>query len=68
VLDLLQHFFHIVEEEDDTGRKTGERSLLFPRYHQLDAVRRKGPNFDRKSSKFLLANFNFTLAPAGLIF
>ena len=29
-----------MEEEDDKGRKTGERSLIFPRYHQLDAVRR----------------------------
>ncbi len=40
VLDLVQHFIQIVEEEDDKGNKTGERSLLFPRYHQLDAVRR----------------------------
>ena len=40
VLDLVQHFTHVVEEEDDKGRKTGKRSLIFPRYHQLDAVRR----------------------------
>jgi type I restriction enzyme R subunit len=40
VLNLIQHFIHEVEEEDDKGRKTGERTLLFPRYHQLDAVRR----------------------------
>ena len=40
VLDLLQQFLHVVEEEDDKGRKTGERSLIFPRYHQLDSVRR----------------------------
>jgi len=40
VLDLIQQFIHIVEEEDDRGRKTGQRTLIFPRYHQLDAVRR----------------------------
>lgn len=40
VLDLIQHFIQVVEEEDDKGRKTGERKLIFPRYHQLDAVRR----------------------------
>jgi len=40
VLDLLQQFIHIVEDEDDRGRKTGKRTLIFPRYHQLDAVRR----------------------------
>lgn len=39
VLGLLQHFIHVVEEEDDRGRKTGERSLIFPRYHQLECVR-----------------------------
>jgi len=40
VLDLLEHFIHEIEVEDDKGRKTDERSLIFPRYHQLDAVRR----------------------------
>jgi len=40
VSNLIQQFVHVVEEEDDKGRKTGERSLIFPRYHQLDAVRR----------------------------
>jgi type I restriction enzyme, R subunit len=40
ILNLLQHFIHIVELEDDKGNKTGERRLLFPRYHQLDCVRR----------------------------
>lgn len=30
----------MVEGEDDEGRKIGERSLIFPRYHQVDAVRR----------------------------
>src|SRR5207244_7340509 len=40
VLDLVRQFIHEVEEEDDDGRKTGRRSLIFPRYHQLEAVRR----------------------------
>lgn len=40
LLNLVQHFIHEVEVEDDRGRKTGERWLLFPRYHQLDCVRR----------------------------
>lgn len=40
VLDLLQNFIHVVEIEDDKGNKTGELKLLFPRYHQLDCVRR----------------------------
>ncbi len=40
VLNLVQHFVHDVEEEDERGRKTGKRGLIFPRYHQLDAVRR----------------------------
>jgi type I restriction enzyme R subunit len=40
VLDLIQNFAQVGEEEDDKGRKTGKRSQLFPRYHQLDAVRR----------------------------
>ena len=40
VLNLIQHFIHIIEEEDDRGRKTGKRYLIFPRYHQLDSVRR----------------------------
>ncbi|WP_205013228.1 hypothetical protein, partial [Pseudomonas shirazica] len=40
VLNLMQHFIHEVEDEDEQGRKTGRRRLIFPRYHQLDAVRR----------------------------
>jgi type I restriction enzyme, R subunit len=40
VLNLIQHFIQVVDEEDDKGRKTGKRHLIFPRYHQLDAVRR----------------------------
>ncbi|MBI4677160.1 MAG: type I restriction endonuclease subunit R [Elusimicrobia bacterium] len=40
VLDLIQNFVHVVEDEDDKGRKTGKKSMVFPRYHQLDCVRR----------------------------
>ena len=40
VLDLVRQFIHEVEEEDDKGRKRGKRFLIFPRYQQLDAVRK----------------------------
>jgi type I restriction enzyme R subunit len=40
VLNLIHHFIHMVEVEDDQGRKTGERRVIFPRYHQLESVRR----------------------------
>ena len=40
VLDLMRQFIHEVEEEDEKGRKTGKRFLIFPRYQQLDCVRR----------------------------
>ncbi len=40
VLDLVRQFVHEVEEEDEKGRKTGKRFLIFPRYHQLECVRR----------------------------
>ncbi|NLP06054.1 DEAD/DEAH box helicase family protein, partial [Candidatus Fermentibacteria bacterium] len=38
--DLVRQFIHEVEEEDEKGRKTGKRFLIFPRYQQLDCVRR----------------------------
>src|SRR5207245_4624244 len=40
VLEMIQRFLHVVHEENDKGRKTGRKDLIFPRYHQLDAVRR----------------------------
>jgi len=40
VLDLVRQFIHEVEEEDENGRKTGRRFLIFPRHQQLDCVRR----------------------------
>jgi type I restriction enzyme R subunit len=39
VLDLVRQFIHEVEAEDEHGRKTGGRFLVFPRYQQLDCVR-----------------------------
>jgi hypothetical protein len=40
-LDLLARFLHIQIEEkrDEDGRKFKKESLIFPRYHQLQAVR-----------------------------
>ncbi len=40
VLDLVRQFIHEVEEEDEKGKKTGKRFLIFPRYQQLDCVRK----------------------------
>jgi type I restriction enzyme R subunit len=40
VLRLLEQFVHVIDIRDDAGRKTGEQRLIFPRYHQLDTVRR----------------------------
>ena len=40
MLDLVRQFIHEVQEEDERGRKTGKRYLIFPRYQQLDCVRR----------------------------
>jgi type I restriction enzyme R subunit len=42
LLDLLARFLHlqIEEKRDDQGRKVKKETLVFPRYHQLQAVRR----------------------------
>ena len=40
VLDLVRQFIHEVQEEDERGRKTGKRHLIFPRFQQVDCVRR----------------------------
>ena len=37
--DILENYAQIVSESDERGRKT-ERKQTFPRFHQLDAVRR----------------------------
>ena len=39
VLDLVRRFIHEFQEEDEEGKKTGNRFLVFPRYQQLDCVR-----------------------------
>ena len=41
LLDLLARFIHlqIDEKRDDEGRKVKAESMIFPRYHQLEAVR-----------------------------
>lgn len=40
LLDIIQNFLVLIDLEDEKGRKTGEQDLIFPRYHQLDVVRR----------------------------
>jgi len=42
LLDILARFIHlqIDEKRDDQGRKVKVETMIFPRYHQLDAVRR----------------------------
>ena len=41
LLDLLARFIHLQmdEKRDDQGRKVKTESMIFPRYHQLQAVR-----------------------------
>ena len=39
VLNLIQRFIHMYDELDEDGKKTGQKKLIFPRYHQLTAVR-----------------------------
>ncbi len=41
LLDILARFIHlqIDEKRDDQGRKVRTESMIFPRYHQLEAVR-----------------------------
>jgi type I restriction enzyme R subunit len=41
LLDLLARFLHLQQEEvrSDDGRKVKKETLIFPRYHQLQAVR-----------------------------
>lgn len=50
VLDLIRQFIHEVEEEDEKGRKTGKRFLLFPRYQQLSCVRKLVTDAQRRGA------------------
>jgi len=38
LLDLVGRFLHLEQTRDDAGRVVAE-AVIFPRYHQLDAVR-----------------------------
>lgn len=42
LLEILQKFIHLKKEtkKDEAGRKTEKKSIIFPRYHQLDVVRK----------------------------
>lgn len=40
ILDLIQNLMTLVELEGGKGKKTQGKKLIFPRYHQLDTVRR----------------------------
>lgn len=40
VLNLISQFVQFYDVLDENGRKTGKKLLLYPRYHQLTAVRR----------------------------
>ncbi len=40
MLDLVRQFIYEVQEEDEKGQRTGKRFLIFPRYQQLDCVRK----------------------------
>ena len=40
ILDLVRRFIQVIDVLDEKGRKTGKKMQIFPRYHQLDAVRR----------------------------
>jgi type I restriction enzyme R subunit len=50
VLNLIDRFIQVVDVLDDKGAKTGEQQLIFPRYHQLDAVRRLVANCRAKGA------------------
>jgi type I restriction enzyme R subunit len=40
-LDILAQFIHLqVEEKDVGGKKVKKETMIFPRYHQLDSVRK----------------------------
>ena len=40
LLEIVNHFLRVVDLLDEDGKPTGDKALIFPRYHQLDAVRR----------------------------
>ncbi|HQH99435.1 MAG TPA: type I restriction endonuclease [Spirochaetota bacterium] len=40
ILELIQLFIQMTDELDEDARPTGKKIIIFPRYHQLDAVRK----------------------------
>lgn len=36
--DIIANFIQYQDEEDEDGKPTGNKKMIFPRYHQLDAV------------------------------
>lgn len=41
MMDILQKYINLeVKEENKKGKKTTKKTLIFPRYHQLDVVRK----------------------------
>ena len=40
ILDLIQRFVQVIDKLDDKGRATGKKLQIFPRYHQLQTVRK----------------------------
>ncbi|MCC5805686.1 MAG: type I restriction endonuclease subunit R [Opitutales bacterium] len=40
ILDLAQRFIQVVDALDDKGRATGDKVQIFPRFHQLQTVRK----------------------------
>ncbi len=38
--DIIANFINYQEIDDEYGKPTGEKKIIFPRFHQLDAVRK----------------------------
>ena len=38
--DIIANFINYQDIDDENGKPTGEKKIIFPRYHQLDAVRK----------------------------
>lgn len=38
--DIISNFINYQQVEDENGKPTEEKKMIFPRYHQLDAVRK----------------------------
>ena len=38
--DIITNFINYQDVDDENGKPTGEKKIIFPRYHQLDSVRK----------------------------